>query len=365
MTQEIFTDPRDRPWSLLVRVDTNAVIGENDFERPQRLQGEFLIDIAGIWGSGVFVTLRRLGLSSAGPPTGSPTGEISISTSRGGGSMRLILAATPRVELDLHVEAMVTYGQIAKRGEIPLEPDSHSAPSELFRGSLTARLRLQPGSPIERRISLEEGRITLHKTGESLGAVRSLGLDLAALPAFSLLTSAQPAISIPLRPVRFPLGAGLKTGGTWGQQLARANEIWSLCSVSFDGLDFFDHPNGNLARSRDLAAILDAHRENGVIEVFFVASNLTGHTYPTGTALAGIIMPEPATGPADPNLLAHELCHVLGGCDAQEDWCGKGLWKGAVQTITDPVRPISRLVTNTICADARKYAQPLLRTLLE
>lgn len=198
-----------------------------------------------------------------------------------------------------------------------------------------------PGPAVE-GIRARSATLTLERRTEVKGgALRSLGFesDAATLtrPAWFLPPSVRAPKILPLRPVRLPLGRQAMTGRSWQDQFDKARSVWNGCGIDFVDTGFEDLEDQALALGESATKVFLAHREEGVIEVFLVASrDLADQTDAAGAAFAAVLLVEDED--QDPHVLAHELGHVLGACHPDGQGCGQGVL-GSSLTLWRPTAP--------------------------
>lgn len=375
MNPEQFTDPRDNAFQLLLRVSEIFEVWIEGFDRARRLPMRGEIHLDGLSPLSVRpqrLEVRRLGFFSLEAIDEQGIGEISVSSAEA----LAILApnsSTGGWNLSMPLATHVSYHLLTRERPRLVAADYSAATAERFEGSLSLELKFDPEAP-PYQASVDFAIIQLSCRGE--GPVRALALQAYTLGAeskglrslgsraFFVRPAERVDLFVPLKPVRFPLNQG-QTGGTWEDQLKRANDIWSTCGIKFIDLPFHDHNDRKIPDKPFTGDVFASYQLAGAIEVFFVTYDHGGYTEAAGTAFAGIIIPE--VPDQDINLLAHELSHVLASCDDECKRIGEiPLWKGEAGTVTIPEpRPISGSTSPYVCMSAQASAQPLLQALLK
>ena len=363
MNRNLLVDALASRATFLVKIDQPAAVTENGETRRQRIRGELLVTANQPLGAtSVHVKLYRFGLHSIDTPDTALTGEISVSGYSGAGVLEPVEHSPDLWRLNMHMNASVTYSQIAATDSLPIEPDYVIGPSEDHTVAIGATVAVNRDEELESRLTITSGTLQAKRIPSTGGSLRSIELDLHGHRVIPLSATANPTLVIPLQPVQFPVG-GKWTGTSLDDQLERANHIWRPCAIQFCAEEFYPINDPAVGSSENPAEILKSYHREGAIEVFFVLSKkLNGHTYPAGTAIAGVVISE---SPApDASLLAHELAHVLSACHPQYDDCAPHLWRGADDTVCDPKPPISDTNSPRNCAKARRSGQALLKTRL-
>ena len=281
-----------------------------------------------------------------------PTGRISISGTSGVGE--LLPLPGGKWSLDIDFRADVLYDAI--EGVLGLEetdPGLFEPPTERFRGRLRASLaeeddQIDPRRPGFRVLS-SDLEFTYVEGG--LGWISTIRLPSSTIPPLAALSRA-PVQGCPmgrkserrvlmLRPFAFRDGPAdtLHSGTSWGGQLNAAQAIWGSCCLQLDSesLRFID--DANLKNSSDPERIrqaLPTGSDLAGIEVFLVngiPSDGGGSTSSPGHLQAKVVMTNRNSG--NPNLLAHELGHVLGGRHSGASTISH-LWTGDPGTVLDP-----------------------------
>ena len=168
---------------------------------------------------------------------------------------------------------------------------------------------------------------------------------------------------------------GAITGRDLVRQLESARTVWN--KACFTLVQDAKHSITNQAKLFDSDNVTDIMScytaPNGVIPVFFVASNVAGWgggaTTDRGTRFAKVVVSDNVTRMEDgerrdnPNLLAHEMGHVLGGRDPNES---SGGWEAHLHTVMHPGgapwRPIPAVNTLGHCLGAYNSAEVLDET---
>lgn len=357
MDTENLTDPRENPFELLLQVDGMATVEETTSERRQRLRGEILMrleeQLAPPAGR---VRLKRLGLHSMDTPQNTQSGEIGIRGIEGTG--QLTTAGLDSWQLKMRVSCRLIYRQIADLAERRPERESEASPSESFTGSLALEIELDSDALSETKLRIVSGALVLNRKHEPLGNLLAVKLPLDGSLGFAIDIGATLSLEVTLQPVVFGLAGCLWTGTSWEDQLARAQDVWRKCSIIFKGLPRFESPL-NLAHSIKKAEIESAYPREGAIEVYHVASRLSGSTFPRGSSLASVIIPE--NDQLDDYLLAHELGHVLGLCHPTAEDCTHPV--GTYDSILDVTQtPFDPSNSDTNCQRAREPGLELMKS---
>lgn len=372
MERELLIDPRDVSPSRLILPLRGEVRIDDAAPRRQRFRGELELTLERqLSASNSEVAVHRLGLFTIDTPLEARSGEISIASTKGAGVVLPSPDAAWRLEIEL--SAAVTYRQIAPPGEVAAGQDFTVPPSERFTGTATVELvsTAAPGPGVE----AHSATLTLERRTEVKGgALRSLrfesGAELLDRAAWFLPLSVRSRKTLPLRPVRFPLGREGTTGHSWQDQLDNARSVWNGCGIDFIDLGFKDLDDQALALEDSATQVFLAHREEGAIEVFLVASrDLADQTDAAGAAFAAVLLVEDED--QDPFVLAHELGHVLGACHPDGQGCDQAvlgseltLWRPTAPpdgSVLQPADPLIAKVPAADCVRAYDFPQPLLQ----
>lgn len=281
-----------------------------------------------------------------------PTGRISISGISGVGE--LLHLPGGKWSLDMDFSADVLYDAIENvLGLKETDPGLFEPPTERFRGRLRASLAEEDDQADPRgsglRVLSSDLELTYVEGG--LGWISNIRLPSSTTPPLAALSRA-PAPGCPmgrkserralmLRPFAFRDGPddALHSGTSWNGQLNAAQAIWGSCclQVGSEPLRFID--DANLKTSSDSERIrqaLPAGSDLAGIEVFLVngiPSNGGGSTSSPGHLQAKVVMTNRNSG--NPNLLAHELGHVLAGRHPGGS-TASNLWTADPGTVLEP-----------------------------
>lgn len=279
------------------------------------------------------------------------TGKLSISGLSGVGECTAL--GKGRWSLDVDLKADVLYDAIERTlGTEEVEPGLFESSTETFRGRLRASITEDPGDDSRNlavKILFSDLELTYVEGG--LGWISKIQLPASTLPPTAAL-SRPPVPGCPagrnagrrilrLKPFAFrddPNDA-LHSGTSWQGQLQAAKAIWGSCclQVEAEPLRFIDNPalknSSNIDRIRR-AVRLDADLE--AIEVVLVNGVLSdggGSTSHPGHLQAQVVITNRNDG--NPNLLAHELGHVLAGGHPAEPSDSKR-WAADPDTVLQP-----------------------------
>jgi hypothetical protein len=324
-----------------------------DGSGQQALRGDLVVQPADTGAQRIVFDLSWLGMVSRSIWTRhGPTGKISIRGVAGQGECSL--ARNGNWTLNVELEVDVLYDAIEQRlGYVEVEPGLYESASETFVGVLRATLtEVEAAEGLtgsDLRVLVSD--LDLSYAGGGLGWIPRLRLPPSASPPLAAVSRAPvPGCSperrsgrkvLKLRPIAFRDGSNDPThsGTSWNQQLAAAKGIWGSCCMDLeaDALRLIDNPR--LRRSSDSDRIRRAFSSEVAldgIEVFLVDAGFSGgggSTFSPGHAQATVVMTNRNAG--NPNLLAHELGHVLSGLHPGETPTSVS-WVADAGTVLEP-----------------------------
>jgi len=305
------------------------------------------------------------------------TGRLSISGISGVGECLPLPGG--KWSLDMDLRADVLYDAIEDvLGLEETDPGLFEPPTERFRGRLRASLA-EEGDPTDPRrpgMRVLSSDLELTYVEGGLGWISSIRLPSSTIPPLAALSRAA-APSCPLgrkserrvltlRPFAFrdaPNDA-LHSGTSWNGQLNAAKAIWGSCCLQLESEPVRLIDDANLKNSSDPGRIRQA-LPNGSdlagIEVFLVngiPANGGGSTSSPGHLQAKVVMTNRNSG--NPNLLSHELGHVLGGRHPGASTVSH-LWVADPGTVLDPSNsPSSPNPSRNTLNNCRRARNPAL-----
>jgi hypothetical protein len=297
---------------------------QGDFHRAAetaiaQVEGEVAIRVTARKSDSAEVSLAWLGLSSLGPPAWTNVlGRLSFGAAgTGAGTIR---ESADRLDLNLLFTAALSRSSVLKEIDFRTTPDSDLSPSprELYQGTFSGTIERPPGAA---NWFFKTGTFLLGPPQDRLSPLLELTFDPAGSAAWSLPAGPQRR-RLRIRRVRFKASESSTdtTGVWWNVLLPAAQAVWAKCCIDVIGLaEPFDLVDAGLMTTTDVGAVYaklpgDLNR---VIDVGFVRSDLSsiggGYTFGGGTANAAVVLSDLAAA-TNPNLLAHELGHVLNLC---------------------------------------------------
>lgn len=292
------------------------------------------------------------------------TGAVSGFATPGEGSGWIIRTSEDTLQADLRFEVKVFYEALERETAlVQISEDVFASEYETFQGHLKGTLR----KPAEAEDPVLDGVLELEYRSGGLGRIpRRLRLPLEHIRVWLAA----------LRPTREPVTCNLAT--TWrslkiqpiafkddpadlrhsaqslGVQVREARTIWRKCCVSLDVLPLEVKVDPVKKHSRMMSQTGDpADFDGSSIRVYFVDADLPnggGSVYQPGMINGHVVMSDRNAG--NPNLLAHEIGHVLGGDHPGNGGGRWGLWEGERDTVlefsgtTTLVSPDSNTLSN-------------------
>ncbi|HEV2843379.1 MAG TPA: hypothetical protein VG477_00920 [Thermoanaerobaculia bacterium] len=333
--------------SLLVKLGNGAGAGQPAF------RGDLAVSpMDGLSGQRIQVDLAWFGMASRSLWTNhGETGKLSISGLSGVGECTAL--GKGRWSLDVDLKADVLYDAIERAlGTEEVQPGLFESSTETFRGRLRANITEAPGDdPRNMAVQVLFSDLELTYVEGGLGWISKIQLPVSALPPTAAL-SRPPVPGCPvgrnagrrilkLRPFAFRNDANdaLHSGTSWPGQLQAAKAIWGACCLQVDAepLRLIDNPT--LKNSSSIQRIrneIQSGESLETIEVILVNGVLPdggGSTSHPGHLQAQVVMTNRNDG--NPNLLAHELGHVLAGGHPAEPSNSKR-WAGDPDTVLQP-----------------------------
>jgi|SRR4051812_29604910 len=348
--------------------------GSRGSDPSQDYRGEMAFKLRENRGEELVLDMTRLSVVSYGVTTSrGPTGKLSVCGI--GGEATCTAQGGGKWSLAADFKAEVLYRAVEDNlGFQEVEPGLLEPHTETFTGSLRATLAEQEGSGGQGVTMLYADLELTHYQG-GLGWIRQLRFPVSVLPptlAFSAVASPSCPLerrgvrrSLRLRPFAFRTGANGWSNivTAWQAQFSAAKAIWGNCCIGLEADDPVALDNSKLANSDNPQVIVTALGQNGDldgIEVFLVDSSLPeggGTTMSGGSALAKVVMMIRNAG--NPNLLAHELGHVLAGLHPGHAPVGNK-WVADPGTVLEPSSspnsPNPSLNTLSNCRRARNPA---------
>ncbi len=362
--------------SLLLRLgsQSSGVSGSGQ----QNFRGDFSVWPMELESHRVQFDLTWFGMASKSiSTTHGQTGRLSISGISGVGEFLPLPGG--KWSLDMDFRADVLYDAIENvLGLEETDPGLFEPPTERFRGRLRASLAEEDGQADPRRPGLIvlSSDLELSYIEGGLGWISDIRLPSSAIPPLAALSQA-PAPSCPmgrkserrvltLRPFAFRDGPNdaLHSGTSWNGQLNAAKAIWGSCCLQLESepLRFID--DADLKDSSDPERIrqaLPTGSDLAGIEVFLVngiPSDGGGSTSSPGHLQAKVVMTNRNSG--NPNLLAHELGHVLAGRHPGASTVSP-LWTADPGTVLDPSNsPSSPNPSRNTLNNCRRARNPAL-----
>ncbi len=328
------------------------------------------------------VSIQELGIHSGGVIVGeTQTDVLSIRTQQGQGKI-ILEGEMPQIEI--YFEATLAYNILGEEQEfIPLDEHTFFSPKDRLQGQMRVQIEVinrnpGQGGSSEPTFVVVEGSLRFRYESGRLQAINTLELPLEKSLGYKRLNindlpNQQDAttykIGNPCYPVllanprKLPIRVvGLKVPNSnpprntatpliVKQQIDKANAIWEKCCISFQKLPapdplILDLPQ--LWNSNDYQAIVTSCLPllpSDAIHIIFVENALNnvggGAAYNPGEANAKIVM---TNNGSNPQLLAHELGHVLAlchpsGCGGQDIVSGFALVAGEQYTVLEPGQP--------------------------
>lgn len=303
---------------LLIQLQSLGNFRFNEQTVSDLVEGELALQVGEIARDGVQVSVAWLGLSSLGGEDRAwkeEIGRLSVGAiSAGRGTLH---ETRDGLGLDLAFGAGLSRSAaLAVRDASRTDGDVGPSPRDPYRVEVEATITGEPGAKNWRCTtnsfvftpspdsSARLGRWTLDAEGNVLRVL-----------------DRRPRRRLTVRCVQLSAQKNCSdsTGLLWGDQLAAAQPIWNEC-----GIEVTAHPEplhlieGELMVTSDVNAVYTRLKGlRRVIDVAFVRSELAekggGYTFGGGTANAAVVLSDVAAA-KNPNLLAHELGHVLNLC---------------------------------------------------
>lgn len=377
-------DPREAETSFLVRVDQLAVVVERRASGRRRLQGELeFVPVRILKGGAALVELYRLSLFASDPPGPPPlTSGLYLSATEGRGVLRPTNSDGTAWSLEFRdVVVKASYDRPRSLKHRGGAGDTVASPWLAFKLTMAAQLRsralaeMTPGLDGDRagtpdqslvidQASLEVSRRADWVEGGDFGDEEDLvavSLGLLNVPVFAMGAVRNTLKRIPLRAVVFPLDKKKKkwTGGSWQRQLDGANEVWrDKCCIEFLDKGVQQVPKVKLATSLSSGPVTRSWNSDDFIEIYFVESGIGAQSDRLGHPRAWALIPEP--NDTNDYALAHELGHVMRGCEPNER-CADPQWPGSPGSVLEVGWPNPSKNSSHNCRNARQHT-PLATT---
>ena len=293
------------------------------------------------------VSLFRLGLTSPGAEVGeqgASIGHFGLHGISGVGGLEQLELGAWRLHLDF--VGVQAYEELTRRiGRTPVPPDRFMAPMEDLCGTLDGILR-ESGDGAERETVFSGSFRFDSAPGGQLGWVRGFHTTLANAPVWTLFRAesakqVERRRRLKLRPVRLldRCDDPAPTGGNAREQLEAAQCIWGKCCIDLEVLDPIYRVEPDLKNSNDPELVMDSYGDpdENTVEIFFVDNPLSsyggGGTGSCGWNTASVVLTDHSEH--NPNLLAHELGHVLAGTHPEDSSPSAFFWEGEAGTVLE------------------------------
>lgn len=297
------------------------------------MAGELILIINESEDKSMSVVLNKFGLYGMGVQTKRQhTGKISIS---GEPKKSGIRSQKEKLHFSISTTGSFTCEAIREEmGEEWLGEHVTVIPDEKFNLKVSGEIVRNPPKKAKSVYSIKNLKIDLSYEKGGVGLLRGMSLSKKSpeffraaqstpVPTLSNLGNCHPDLEVNIRtltiqPVGFRSSAAdmNPTGQSLNAQMAAANTVWNKCCIEFDVLPIHIITDATLKTSSNLTNIRASYTSPtpNVIEVFFVDNNLPGVgggvASACGSALGNIVMSDNNAG--NPQLLAHELGHILG-----------------------------------------------------